>query len=1325
MTAEDLKTEGVSLKGKVAKEGLALARLSEPIFQDVIDGSLTPARGAVIGEGVPNHADQQALYKLIQARERGGKRLTNDQIEELIRLNDRTATKTESSDAGGQGGLFGEEEMTRSLLPEKAEVSDYVRKELGAEKKLFGAVSSQAAAERLGETGNVIKAGENAATAERANQGSVLYDKLSTKAGPIDGVLDRAAQRLANGENANDAKQQAYREIRDYLTAQIRQLSGVPQGDGGRAEGLGKAGPREAGAGQHHQRAVAAPAVDPQAELRAQVEKARAENAALKAKKAGRPDASFNIPGKEPSAGKSRVPAISGDRTEPYITGAPIRFHIKRMRFERFRLEPADAARAQAYVTNPDGMAYLVMLSGHPGDEGGMQYRGVHLTPKSAASLADIAKGFTRAYTDEGPQGLLDIIQAAASAARLGKSLIVISDHADFPDWQKETALDEELGHSLQFHVTGKQPKHHLGNSAGWLASGTEAGKRAAASIEGRYGKLPEGELASEIAVRLLRPEGYKKLGISSTEARTLAAQYVRALRNEYGPRRTTEIAQRVFDTARTGYPRQSAGESRPGRTAISGGPGQDLRASPAGERDSEKQGRPPDPRDEGPSGYQPNRVGSGNSPSGPGLFDTADEQQSREDAEHNQAKLLHDQLTAQIKSGLPAKPAKLKPTQNRGLFDEEQPEQGGLFYKPPNESEDLHDTRRDRGREDQTEIQRRIGADPASEDLRRLQQGRREGTQKTTPPERKPGTGGTPEGGQNSRVAGESEDLRAELARLLAENAALKAESHPPAPSPPRQPQESVTLGSGLGALEPFFRESVEEGNALRAKREAAVQAMKARAGTPGEQRLGEATRQWFTGMRDLWSTKVNQAIDRSSRVYAPDVVTREAIGMMREFVYRPWELQQFLDGIHPDLVGQNPKTLARVEALRPAMRLALNPTAKMLKANETYTRIADRSLQVGQAGGWLASRWKPEEYMPHLLHQEGEGEVAAPPSDDLRMMGNVGKHFQFAARRSDPYPTMLHAVANGLMPKTMDPAVAFSIHGSNFARAMATHTLEEALGQNTNLGHWGTADTAPDGWVPLAKHSDEFTRAGGERLYVPEWIEQSMAPITAPEFTNKYIRGIRGFQRGLKEAILGLSGFHLITENYMAASDIGLKGIVKSLRTPRDSEWFERWENNGAAHGMQTSIAGHTMGAYRSLGPGSIPTRGEIIRAYLPGAKMTLQVADAITRLTFDNMQRRYKVTSYALHAMAWDNQNPLATAEQQSAARQGVASYVNGVYGGLHWENMGWRRGLVEERLGPPGIGAENYGLLGDSALCSPSPGESGFVPSSGRDGIFAQT
>jgi hypothetical protein len=248
-TPESLATEGkLSMRKQVAKQGMALANLSEPIFNDVVHGLLPVERAAVLGAGVPNHADQQALYTLIRQRESGGKRLTNDQIEELIRMNNRTATVTESSADKAQGGLFGVEEMTRSLLPEKAVLSDYVRKQLSAEKKLFGAVSTEAAAERLGQAGNVIQASTNAQSAQAANQGSMLYDRLSTKAGPIDGILDRAAQSLAKGENAHDVKQGAYREIRDHLKAQLDQL----EGSGGRTEGVRQERSGQVGSGEPH-----------------------------------------------------------------------------------------------------------------------------------------------------------------------------------------------------------------------------------------------------------------------------------------------------------------------------------------------------------------------------------------------------------------------------------------------------------------------------------------------------------------------------------------------------------------------------------------------------------------------------------------------------------------------------------------------------------------------------------------------------------------------------------------------------------------------------------------------------------------------------------------------------------------------------------------------------------------------------------------------------------------------------------------------------------------------------------------------------------------
>jgi hypothetical protein len=69
-----------------------------------------------------------------------------------------------------------------------------VRRQLATERKLFGLWRRRRQRKSWDEEGNVIRAGENAAAAQHANRGILLYDKLKTTVGPINDLLDRAAQ---------------------------------------------------------------------------------------------------------------------------------------------------------------------------------------------------------------------------------------------------------------------------------------------------------------------------------------------------------------------------------------------------------------------------------------------------------------------------------------------------------------------------------------------------------------------------------------------------------------------------------------------------------------------------------------------------------------------------------------------------------------------------------------------------------------------------------------------------------------------------------------------------------------------------------------------------------------------------------------------------------------------------------------------------------------------------------------------------------------------------------------------------------------------------
>lgn len=247
LDAAALEREGISLKGEKARQGLALANLDPHLFSKVVSGDIPAERAAIIGEGVADSADQRALYDLLAEREKSGKRLTNDQLEETIRLANAAPKTTET-----QENLFGSQEMTRTLIPEKAEVSDFVRRQLAQEGKLFSAVSTGTAADKLSTTGNVIKAEENAKAATTTAQARALYDKLSTSAGPVNDALDAAATAIANGENVNAAKESAFRSIRTALLDQAKSLTRESEAPTERSQENGKSVPDQNVGGEHN-----------------------------------------------------------------------------------------------------------------------------------------------------------------------------------------------------------------------------------------------------------------------------------------------------------------------------------------------------------------------------------------------------------------------------------------------------------------------------------------------------------------------------------------------------------------------------------------------------------------------------------------------------------------------------------------------------------------------------------------------------------------------------------------------------------------------------------------------------------------------------------------------------------------------------------------------------------------------------------------------------------------------------------------------------------------------------------------------------------------
>jgi GGDEF domain-containing protein len=214
LTPADLKKMGVSLSASKVESGLALSKLDPSIFHKVATGQMSEGRGVAIGSATDDPAQQEAIMQLITRAENRGKTVTDATVAELSRQVKNAGLHSSQND-----DLFGSMPRVSSLAVEKAEVSAYIKKQLGQEKRVFGSVAKEGTAQTLGRVkGQQIVASENAAISQQAAQGLEAYDKLSAYKGPIDTILERAARRLADGDNAAKVKQDAYEAIRTEIS---------------------------------------------------------------------------------------------------------------------------------------------------------------------------------------------------------------------------------------------------------------------------------------------------------------------------------------------------------------------------------------------------------------------------------------------------------------------------------------------------------------------------------------------------------------------------------------------------------------------------------------------------------------------------------------------------------------------------------------------------------------------------------------------------------------------------------------------------------------------------------------------------------------------------------------------------------------------------------------------------------------------------------------------------------------------------------------------------------------------------------------------------
>lgn len=233
ITPEDLAKYKISPTSKLAVQGMALSKLEPTIYRQVVDGKMTPTRGALIGDLIgTDHAAQQAAVDFFKQSDRRGTRYNDAEAADIIRSIKNTPEATEELPT-----LFGVDEVRRNLFGERAQVSAAIGKRLAREKGLFNLVSKKSNAEQLTGAGNILNAEDNQKISQEAAQVMAVYDKLKFSSGTVADALNEAAKKVAEGADLEHATNEAYNRIKDGV-AEI--LGGGKSGSTGKGSGVGK-----------------------------------------------------------------------------------------------------------------------------------------------------------------------------------------------------------------------------------------------------------------------------------------------------------------------------------------------------------------------------------------------------------------------------------------------------------------------------------------------------------------------------------------------------------------------------------------------------------------------------------------------------------------------------------------------------------------------------------------------------------------------------------------------------------------------------------------------------------------------------------------------------------------------------------------------------------------------------------------------------------------------------------------------------------------------------------------------------------------------------
>ena len=201
---DQLSGLGVPLSSGTATKGLALSKLPDNIFRDVVEGNITELKGAAIGgSGLDENAMQQA-YKILKDTE-----LTESQLREVL-LQAKNAPTVD-----GQVDLFGNTEQL-NLMIEKAKLASAINRTISKDKNLFSRVGSNV--ERLKTAGTDVDVSEAANQRAIAEQLSTQFNADKYTESEVSKILNEGAIMLSEGGKTGPVSRKIYPRIVKAIT---------------------------------------------------------------------------------------------------------------------------------------------------------------------------------------------------------------------------------------------------------------------------------------------------------------------------------------------------------------------------------------------------------------------------------------------------------------------------------------------------------------------------------------------------------------------------------------------------------------------------------------------------------------------------------------------------------------------------------------------------------------------------------------------------------------------------------------------------------------------------------------------------------------------------------------------------------------------------------------------------------------------------------------------------------------------------------------------------------------------------------------------------